>query len=487
MAIRHKFRSPVSDEGLPEGAVKPSNWNDEHEIDGVLGALAALSLTGDCVPYLDAEMRGQLSRLTATGRAMLACAVASDVLALLGGAPLISPALRGTPTAPTAPVGTFTDQIATMAAVQNAINALVGGAPGALDTLNELAVAINDDASFAATVTNALAARLRVDAAQNLSPAQMGQARANLALGSASMLDVGMTAGKVVQLDGNARLPAVDASQLTGVIAAWAAITGKPAFAAVALSGSYADLSNAPALGTAATKNVGMTAGSVVQLDANAKLPALDGSQLINVHAAGSPASWTRTVLTAGSGIYALKAGCVALHVRLVGGGGGGGYGPTGGAGGAGSATTFGTLTAGGGTGGAQLGGGGGNASGGDVNISGANGQGGNYYTSTVNAAGGCGGASPFGGAGNGNYNNTGYPAAPNSGSGGGGGGLSNSASCSGGGGGAGGFVDKLMTEPSASYAYAVGSGGAGAAGSGAGFAGGAGGSGIIIIEEYYY
>lgn len=43
--------------------------------------------------------------------------------------------------------------------VSAAIDALVAGAPGALDTLNELAAAIGDDADFAATITAALAAK----------------------------------------------------------------------------------------------------------------------------------------------------------------------------------------------------------------------------------------------------------------------------------------------------------------------------------------
>ena len=40
--------------------------------------------------------------------------------------------------------------------VDTEITDLIGGAPGALDTLNELAAAINDDASYAATITTAL-------------------------------------------------------------------------------------------------------------------------------------------------------------------------------------------------------------------------------------------------------------------------------------------------------------------------------------------
>lgn len=43
--------------------------------------------------------------------------------------------------------------------VDDRFTALIDSAPGALDTLNELAAAINDDASFATTVTNALGLR----------------------------------------------------------------------------------------------------------------------------------------------------------------------------------------------------------------------------------------------------------------------------------------------------------------------------------------
>jgi len=45
------------------------------------------------------------------------------------------------------------------AEIAQAVSDLVGGAPGALDTLNELAEALSDDAAFATTVTNALATK----------------------------------------------------------------------------------------------------------------------------------------------------------------------------------------------------------------------------------------------------------------------------------------------------------------------------------------
>lgn len=71
-----------------------------------------------------------------------------------------SPALTGTPTAPTAGRGTNNGQIASTAFVAQAMAALVNSAPGALDTLQELAAALGNDANFAATVTNALAGKV---------------------------------------------------------------------------------------------------------------------------------------------------------------------------------------------------------------------------------------------------------------------------------------------------------------------------------------
>jgi hypothetical protein len=135
-------------------------------------------------------------------------------------------------------------------------------------------------------------------------------------LGTAAALDVGTTALNVVQLDASAKLPAVDGSQLTNLPSApvtsvagrtgaitlsasdisglatvatsgaYADLSGTPSLATVATSGAYSDLSGLPTLGTAAALDVGTTALNVVQLDASAKLPAVDGSQLTNLPSA---------------------------------------------------------------------------------------------------------------------------------------------------------------------------------------------------------
>jgi|694.fasta_scaffold33142_3 hypothetical protein len=99
------------------------------------------------IGYLD----GVTSAIQTQLDAKLASATAASTYA-----PLASPALAGTPTAPLAVTGTNTTQVATTSFVQQELAVLTTGAPGALNTLDELAAALGDDANYAATITTAL-------------------------------------------------------------------------------------------------------------------------------------------------------------------------------------------------------------------------------------------------------------------------------------------------------------------------------------------
>jgi enamine deaminase RidA (YjgF/YER057c/UK114 family) len=67
-------------------------------------------------------------------------------------------------------------------------NSLTDGAAAALDTLNELATALDNDPAFATTVAASLANRVRVDAAQAFTAPEQAQARANIDAASATDL-----------------------------------------------------------------------------------------------------------------------------------------------------------------------------------------------------------------------------------------------------------------------------------------------------------
>lgn len=205
---------------------------------------------------------------------------------------------------------------------------------------------------------------------------------------------------------------------------------------------------------------------------------------------------------TSGSGTYTKPLGVRYIKVKMVGGGGGGAGGGSGGGNGtAGGATTFGSslLTAGGGGGGQLITGGSAGSSitvnSPAVAIQSIAGEAGDYGEySQSQSGGGAGGASFLGGRGAATSPvNNGPAGLANSGGGGaGGGGPTGVTQSGGGGGGAGAYIEALINNPSATYAYCIGNsggscsgGGGGSAGTSSG-AGGAGGAGVIVVEEYY-
>ena len=135
---------------IADGTIVNADINASAAIDWTkLGISSTVSSTE--IGYVD----GVTSAIQTQIDSKLATATASSTYA-----PLASPALTGVPTAPTAAANTNTTQIATTAYVQTEINDLIASAPGALDTLNELATALGNDAAFSTTVTNSIATKL---------------------------------------------------------------------------------------------------------------------------------------------------------------------------------------------------------------------------------------------------------------------------------------------------------------------------------------
>ncbi|EHC4949938.1 phage tail protein [Escherichia coli] len=142
----------------------------------------------------------------------------NNVLALK--APLSSPALTGTPTAPTAAQSVNNTQIATTAFVKSAIAAMVGSAPAALDTLNELAAALGNDPNFATTMLNALAGKQPLDnTLTHLSGKDVAGLLAYLGLGGAAKLDA---ASASFGENGWLRLPVLLGTDKKTLIIQWA-------------------------------------------------------------------------------------------------------------------------------------------------------------------------------------------------------------------------------------------------------------------------
>ena len=126
---------------------------------------------------------------------------------------------------------------ATAAASQQSIKAyvdsevagLIDSSPSALNTLNELAAALGDDASFSTTTATSLGNRLRVDVSnQGLTSTQQGNALTNLgitaSLAEINILDDGLAASDIPNLAsskitsgtlGTARIPSLATSKIT--------------------------------------------------------------------------------------------------------------------------------------------------------------------------------------------------------------------------------------------------------------------------------
>jgi hypothetical protein len=131
--------------------------------------------------------QGDLSSLSTTAKGNLVAAI-NEILSIAqaaGGSFINDAAAGAAQTYSSNKIGS--DLTAAISALRTELKA---GAGAALDTFAELAAAINNDASFAATIATSLSKRVRVDAAQTFNTAEKLQARQNIAaLGSDELGD----------------------------------------------------------------------------------------------------------------------------------------------------------------------------------------------------------------------------------------------------------------------------------------------------------
>lgn len=135
------------------------------------------------------QSQGSLSALTTTAKTSLVASI-NELVTMVGsaGAAINDTAGDGATTVTWSANKIFDTIEAAKLAVTNS---LVNGAAGTLDTLNELAAALGNDPSFAATIATQIANRVRFDAAQTLNAPQKLQALANI--GAVAAADVGDT------------------------------------------------------------------------------------------------------------------------------------------------------------------------------------------------------------------------------------------------------------------------------------------------------
>ena len=159
----------------------------------------------------------------------------------------------------TGAIGFTNPGYATTTYVDTAIANLVGNAPAILDTLKEIADAINNDPNFynnklsisGGTMTGALI--LNANPTTNLGAATkqyVDSAVSSFATSLSELSDVAMTgnvvAGQVLKFNGTTWTNDTDNSGIGSV--SWNSITGKPVFATVSTTGNYNDLTNKPTI-----------------------------------------------------------------------------------------------------------------------------------------------------------------------------------------------------------------------------------------------
>ena len=183
-------------------------------------------------------------------------------------------------------------KVATTAYTDTAIANLVDSSPGALNTLNELAAAINDDASFATTVNNNIATKMPLSGGEftgdvtchNITPD--GDSSRNLGTNSVRFANV--YADNFV--GSGANLTGIE-SFVTGMILLWSGSTGSIPSGFVLCNGSNStpDLRDRFVVGAGNTYSVGATGGSNTGTDT----VNISGSDTVSITVSGTAEAYT--------------------------------------------------------------------------------------------------------------------------------------------------------------------------------------------------
>jgi hypothetical protein len=141
--------------------------------------------------------RGDITALSTVSKTNLVTAI-NEVLSVAtaaagGGVSINDAAGNGATTVTWSADKIYDELVAAIAALRVELTA---GAGAALDTFAELAAALGNDPSFAATIATGLANRVRVDAPQTFTAPQQAQGRSNI--GAASAADLGNTDADLV-------------------------------------------------------------------------------------------------------------------------------------------------------------------------------------------------------------------------------------------------------------------------------------------------
>ena len=190
-------------------------------------------------------------------------------------------------TATTQSAGDASTKVATTAYTDTAISNLVDSSPSALNTLNELAAAMGDDANFSTTVTNSIATKMPLAGGEftgnvtceNITP----DADSSRNLGTNSVRFATIYADSFV--GSGANLTGVE-SFVSGMILLWSGSTGSIPSGFVLCNGSNStpDLRDRFVVGAGNSYAVGNTGGNNTATDT----VNISGSDTVNVSVSGS-------------------------------------------------------------------------------------------------------------------------------------------------------------------------------------------------------